>query len=307
MKKSSKLKFVLFFILTVLLFSIFLNTNIYAASIVMSISKNTAYVGDTFIVTISGINGKVNISSNSNISIDKSGSQWVDGSLIINGTAKSVGTGTITVTPVDVTTTAAEPEVVTASASRSITITEKKAVTTTKAPATKKPTTSTPKPKPTPVEDNYYIAELTVKGVKGDGEAIDIPLSPEFNKDVFEYTCNVSSDIQRIGIDKNAGKYTDSIVIEGLEELKPGENIISLTLKAEDHEPKTYTIKVTKEAETFVDETVAEPTDEPKVENKKDTSMITMPVWSFVLLQVIIIVIEVIGFRIISIKKTKKY
>lgn len=299
MKNQIKFRCISIFILTILLFCIFSNNNVYAASIGMSINKSTAYVGDTFTVTISGINGKVNVSSNANVSINKSGSLWVDGSLTISGTATSVGTGTITVTPVDVTTTAAEPEVVTAAASRSITITEKKAVTTNKTPTTKKPITNIPSPEPTPVEDNFYISALTVKGIRENGEAVDILLAPEFNKDVFEYTCNISSDIQKIAIDKNAGTYTDSVIVEGLEELKTGENIISLILKAEGHETKTYTIRVTKEAEA--------PVDVQKVENAKESSMITMPVWSFILLQVIIIIIEVIGFKIINSKNTKRH
>jgi len=116
----------IFFIVLILFAScILFNIEAFAANMGLNISKTSGYIGDTFTVTISGINGKVNIKGNSNISLNISGTQWIDGSLTITGTAKAVGTGTVTVTPIDVTTTSAEPEEVTASASRNITIKEK--------------------------------------------------------------------------------------------------------------------------------------------------------------------------------------
>lgn len=47
-------------ILTILVIGI--HTNIHAAGMGMSINKSSAYVGDSFSITISGINGKVSIS-----------------------------------------------------------------------------------------------------------------------------------------------------------------------------------------------------------------------------------------------------
>lgn len=293
-----------------------INSESFAATMGMSISKTSGYVGDTFTIKISGINGRVNISANSNVTINKSGSQWVDGSLTITGTAKAVGTGTITVTPVDVTTTSAEPEEVTASASRSITIKEKEepkqekpqtpttttTTTTTKPTTTKKPTTTTKtetkKEEKPVVEDNFYISKLTLKGVKENGEQVDIALSPEFNKDTYEYTCNVASDIQKIDLQKDAGNYTNNIIVTGLDELKEGENTITLQLAAEDHQAKTYTIKVIKEKQEIV-ETVAQieedKQDESKIENKESkTKMVSMPLWVFIIMQIAIIMIEVL-------------
>lgn len=296
------------FIITFLIFIFaILSTSSYAASMGMSINKTSAYVGETFTVTISGINGKVNISSNSNVSIDKSGSQWVDGSLTITGTTAAVGTGKITVTPVDVTTTAAEPEEVTASASKSITIKEKE-VEQAKPATTTKPSTSTTTKKPTTnktetkteekKEDNFYISSVTLKGFKENGEQIDIALSPAFNKNTYEYTCNITSDIEKIDLQKDAGEYTNSVTVTGLDELKEGENIIKLQLSAEDHEAKTYTIKVIKETKEEVKEVVAEVSEQKENidSNKEDKNvkMISMPLWAFILMQVIIIIIEVI-------------
>ena len=283
-----------------------LHTNIYAATMNMSINKTSAYVGESFTVTISGINGRVTISGNSNISIDKSGSQWVDGSLTITGTTKAVGTGTITVTPVDVTTTAAEPEEVTTPSSRSITRKEKEEPqtpqTTPTNPSngttntTKKPTTSTTKTEDKKsVTEDFYISKVNLKGIKENGEQVDIILSPEFNKDTYEYTCNISADTQKIELEKDAGKYTNSVIVTGLEDLKEGENIVKLQLSAENKEAKIYNIKVIKAPKEEVEAVEDEKQDEniENVQETKTTKMISMPLYLFIIMQVIIIVIEI--------------
>lgn len=106
-----------------LLFTI--STKVNGASMGMSITKSTVYVGDTFSVTISGINGKVNIIGTPNISLSVSGVQWIEGSLTIICTANNVGTGTVTVKPIDVSTTGKDPQEVTSEAKKSITIVKK--------------------------------------------------------------------------------------------------------------------------------------------------------------------------------------
>lgn len=311
-------------ILTILVIGI--HTNIYAAGIGMSINKSSAYVGDSFSITISGINGKVSISGNSNVSLSESGTKWVEGSMTITGNAKSVGTGTITVTPIDASTTGADPVEVTKAVSKSITIKEKEkmvetspAQTTTSTTATSKNTTSTTnntktaaKTKvETKVEDNFYISAITLKGIKENGEQVEIGISPEFNKDTYEYTCNIAADIQKIDLQKDAGDYTNSIVVTGLDELIEGENTIKLLLAAEDHESKTYTIKVIKEAKEAkeVIENEPEPEQEENIENNKEkaeTKMISMPVYLFIIMQIIIIVVEVIVIYFIPWKKIIK-
>lgn len=304
MKKIYK-NIIIAIIFTIL--GIVINTNVHAAGIGMSINKSSAYVGDTFSVTISGINGKVTITGNSNISLSTSGTQWIEGSMTITGTAKAIGTGTITVKPIDASTTGADPQEVTASASKSITIKEKEIpqTTTPTTPTTPNTTTTTKKATTTTTtkvetkteekkEDNFYISSITLKGIKENGEQIDINLSPEFNKDTYEYTCNITSDIQKIDLQKDAGEYTNSVIITGLDELKERENIIKLVLSAEEHESKTYTIKVIKEKQEII-ETVAQV--EEKIEQKEESKqeiMVSMPLWMFIVMQIIIIVIEVL-------------
>lgn len=306
-------------ILTILVIGI--HTNIYAAGIGMSINKSSAYVGDTFSVTISGINGKVSISGNSNVSLSTSGTKWVEGSMTITGTAKSVGTGTITITPIDASTTGADPVEVTKAVSKSITIKEKEAElqpqptqtpsTTTKNTTSNAKTTTKTETKRAETEkqqeDDFYISDITLKGIKENGEQVEIELSPEFNKDTYEYTCNITSDIQKIDLQKDAGDYTDSVIVTGLDELAEGENIIKLLLSAEDHESKTYTIKVIKEESK---ESIADVSEQEENINrnkeKAETKMISMPVYAFIIMQIIIIAIEIIVIYFIPWKKIIK-
>lgn len=306
-------------ILTILVIGI--HTNIYAAGIGMSINKSSAYVGDTFSVTISGINGKVSISGNSNVSLSTSGTKWVEGSMTITGTAKSVGTGTITITPIDASTTGADPVEVTKAVSKSITIKEKEAElqpqptqtpsTTTKNTTSNAKTTTKTETKRAEAEkqqeDDFYISDITLKGIKENGEQEEIELSPEFNKDTYEYTCNITSDIQKIDLQKDAGDYTDSVIVTGLDELAEGENIIKLLLSAEDHESKTYIIKVIKEESKVAIADVSEQEENINSNREKaETKMISMPVYAFIIMQIIIIAIEIIVIYFIPWKKIIK-
>lgn len=297
------IKYKVITIFTILLFGILLISSIVSsATMGMSINKSSCNVGETFTVTVSGINGKVRISGNANVSVSPSGVIFIDGKQTITCTAKSVGTGTVTVTPIDASNTSAEPEEITTSASRSIQIKEKTTTPptnqTTQKPTTtttKKPTTTqTKQEEPKVVEDNFYINSVILKGIKENGETENITLSPEFNKDIYEYTCNISAQINKIEIQKEAGQYTNSIIVTGGEELKVGENIITLMLSAEDHQAKTYTIKVIKEetVETSADLIQEENTEEKQEE--KAPIMISMPLWAFIALQAGIIVIEVL-------------
>ncbi len=309
-------------IFILVIFLVFQGQTVQAASMGLSISKSTAYIGDTFTITISGINGKVNISGNANISLSTSGSQWVDGSLTITGTAKAVGTGKVTITPVDVTTTSAEPEEVTASASRTITISKKEESKPTQPTDNKNTGTSnknnsktttkteTPKTETTPVtkqEDDFYITMIKLIGVKENGEKEEIALSPAFSSQTYTYNCEIGSDIQKIEVEKEAGPYTNSITVTGLEELKEGENILTMQLSAEDHQAKTYTIKLMKAPKEEVQETSANVIENNQTEeNENKTAMITMPVWAFVFMQIAIIVVEMVLLYLVPWRKILK-
>lgn len=303
--KNLKIK-ILFILFLTIIISIISHTAIYAAGINMSISKSSGYVGDTFSVTISGINGIVDIGANQNISISPSGRQFVDGSLTITGNAISVGTGTITVTPEDVTTTDAEPVEITTSASRSITIKEKEVEVPKEEVSESKNTSKTTTSKTTTSKSNqsktnnneqkenlkksedFYITKLVLNGVTEEEEYVEIELTPEFSKDIYEYECKISSNIERIEIQKDAGEFTDSIVITGIDEIKEGENLIKVELIEEGYETKTYIIKAIKEENNELDE--VEENVEPIEE--KQTTIISMPLYVLIIMDTLIIIIE---------------
>lgn len=298
--KNLKIK-ILFILFLTIIISIISHTAIYAAGINMSISKSSGYVGDTFSVTISGINGIVDIGANQNISISPSGRQFVDGSLTITGNAISVGTGTITVTPEDVTTTDAEPVEVKSSESRSITIKEKEVEVPKEEVSESKNTSKTTTSKSNQSKTNnneqkenlkksedFYITKLVLNGVTEEEEYVEIELTPEFSKDIYEYECKISSNIKRIEIQKDAGEFTDSIVITGIDEIKEGENLIKVELIEEGYETKTYIIKAIKEENNELEE--VEENVEPIEE--KQTTIISMPLYVLIIMDTLIIIIE---------------
>lgn len=303
----------------IFIMAILINTNVYAAGIGMSINKSSAYVGDSFSVTISGINGKVKISGNSNISLSTSGTQWVEGSMTITGTTKSEGTGTITVTPIDASTTGADPVEVTTGASKNIKITKKQEQTP-QQPQTP-PTTTTNKTsnKDNNKKDKEKVTETKEKeeatpelgihllkliGVKENAEEVEIALDKEFNIKTFDYLCNVENDVKTLKIEKEAYEYNDIVQISGLdEELKVGENIITLKLSNKGKDV-TYTIKVTKQEKQETNETKlisAEP------EERKEM-IVSIPLVWFILLELAIVVVSVtVTILVLKYLKTNRY
>lgn len=231
---------------SVCMLALMLISNINAASIGMSINKSSAYIGDSFSVTISGINGKVNITSSSNVSISTSGTQFIDGSMTINGTANSVGAASVTVTPIDVTTTAAEPEEVTQAKTVSLTVKEKEVVnntnntnnnasnnTTANTQASTSNNTSTK-------SSNNYLKSLQVS---------EEGLSPNFNKNKTSYSLSVSEKVTSINVTALAEDSNAKVYVSGNTDLKDGDNNVYITVTAQNGSKRTYTIVVNKSAD----------------------------------------------------------
>lgn len=245
MKKKIILKKIIYSFL-ICMFALMLISNINAASIGMSINKSSAYVGDSFSVTISGINGKVNITASSNVSISTSGTQFVDGSLNITGTTKSVGTGTVTVTPIDVTTTAAEPEEVTQARSVSIAIKEKEVVNNTNnnntnnTAATNTQKNTTTNNNVSTKSSNNYLKSLQVS---------EEGLSPNFNKNKISYSLSVSEKVTSLDVTALAEDSNAKVYVSGNTDLKDGDNTVYITVTAQNGAKRTYTILVNKSAD----------------------------------------------------------
>lgn len=71
----------------------------------------------------------------------------------------------------------------------------------------------------------------------------------EFKPDVYNYSVNIKSDVDILEIQAIASEEDATVEITGNEELKEGENIITIIVSSKDGEKKaTYQIKATKEA-----------------------------------------------------------
>ena len=253
MRKKLNFKKIVYSLSICLLALIFIS-NINAASIGMSINKSTAYVGESFSVSISGINGKVNITSSSNVSISISGIQFVEGAMNITGTANAVGTGTVTVTPIDVTTTSADPEEITAARSVSITVKEKEVINNnnnnnnnnnsnnnnqsnnTVASNTQNNNSNANNTK----SSNNYLKSLQVS---------EEGLTPDFNRNKLNYSLSVGEKVTSINVTAVPEDSKAKVYVSGNTELKDGDNNVLITVTAQNGAKRTYTIVVNKSAD----------------------------------------------------------
>lgn len=151
----------------------------------------------------------------------------------------------------------------------------------------------------------YY---LYIEAVKENGEKEEVKLDKEFNYDVYEYNCTVNELVQKLEIQKEAYEYNDLVEIIGADEIKYGENIITITVKKDEQEV-TYKINVFKEGKEEIEE-VNEEINENEIQETKEKQsiIISMPLLNFIILQLGIIILEtIICVIIVKIKlKNKK-
>lgn len=104
-------------------------------------------------------------------------------------------------------------------------------------------------------DEKVTLKSLLVKGVKSDDEKIELSYTPEFSAEVYEYKMLLDetlSDITKLDIEAVASKGDFTVEISGNEELKDGENIVTITVKSKDGNiTATYKIIVTKEAKVM--------------------------------------------------------
>lgn len=266
---------------------------------------------------VSVSNGKAN-NSNGNVRVvyfDSTGGDNPIGGITFTFKAKQVGDANFSASVTGMATPDSSKKLPNATANKSVKIekepekpkTETPAETPTKTQTTNNKTTTTnkkteqnktqtqvvetqEKEEATPL---WGINEVKLIGIKENGEKVDLKLDKAFNITAYEYLCNVSSDIIKIEVQKEAYEYNEFVTITGTEEeLKEGENIITLRLAKEGQKELIYTIKVNKEAKPQEVLTSAEVlTDEVKEE--KMQTYICIPMWKFVLMQIILISIIV--------------
>lgn len=149
------------------------------------------------------------------------------------------------------------------------------------------------------------LKSLLVKGVAEDGEEIELSYAPEFFSEIYEYQMLLDETLSHITkLDIQAiGLQNDFIIdITGNEELKEGENTITITVKSQDGKTTvTYTIVVTKEAKA--EEVLATVDVEPEVKK---------PLWNTtqkILITVFTSIIAIMGivFAVIEYRYQKEH
>lgn len=137
-------------------------------------------------------------------------------------------------------------------------------------------------------DEELTLSAIKLLAVSTDGSTQEIFLNKEISDDVFEYSCDVYSDVNKIQIETTSEKSDANITITGNENLKEGQNTITIALKDDSGKETIYKIQVNKQY-SKISETKTE----------KDNSNI-MPI----IMAVLLIVIILIGFS--KAKKNKK-
>ena len=149
---------------------------------------------------------------------------------------------------------------------------------------------------------NIYRGEVVSSSAYLSGlEITDTTLSPNFKSTLNDYTLTVGLDVEKLDIITTTEDPNAKVVIKGNEELKEGENTITITVTSSDgNSTQVYTLIVTKEdleEEPIEDE--KENITTSKVEKKKNNT------WLIILLSILGIGLIVIAFLIIFKKKKK--
>lgn len=148
---------------------------------------------------------------------------------------------------------------------------------------------------------NIYRGEVVSSSAYLSGlEIEDATLSPAFDSMTNDYTLSVGMDIDKLDIITTTEDPSATVVIKGNEDLKEGENTVTITVTSSDGESKqVYTIIVTKEEQEEDIKDKKEEVSTSKVEKKKNNT------WLIILLSVLGLGLIVVAFLIIFKKKKK--
>lgn len=107
----------------------------------------------------------------------------------------------------------------------------------------------------------YYIKviktikkDVRLSGLKLKTEDSSIEITPEFDKDIFEYNCSIQNHIEQLEIEAIANEESAKVEISGNENLQEGFNEIIISVSLEDNEKTVYKINVYKEKEQYINE-----------------------------------------------------
>lgn len=150
---------------------------------------------------------------------------------------------------------------------------------------------------------NIYRGEIVASSAYLSGlEITDATLSPGFDSMTNDYTLTIGLDVEKLDIITTTEDPSAKVVIKGNEDLKEGENTITITVTSSDGESKqVYTLIVTKEdIEEEPIEEEKENVTTSKVEKKKNNT------WLIIILSIIGLALIVVAFLIIFKRKKKK-
>ncbi|MGN1270819.1 MAG: cadherin-like beta sandwich domain-containing protein [Clostridia bacterium] len=248
MKKIKIIISVLLFFAVILI----LNNKVDATAI--SVSPSNPKRGQTVTITVSVPNvNTVDLTATISGAGTSSTIRLVDGSM--TGEAKTFSktvsvtpttTGTISVVVSSGSNAVLNGQYVNVSASKNITVTEpsnsSSGGSTSSGTTTKKTTTNNNTTTQPPEEKKSTDSTL------GSLSIAEGAITPEFNKDVKEYAITVPNEVTKLNITATPTDSKATVSVTEYEELKEGENAITITVTAEDGTTKSdYVLKVTRQ------------------------------------------------------------
>ena len=248
--KTNLLKKIIFELAIIIgiLFAMTIKSN--AASLSISTSKSSVSPGESFTVTVSVSGGAGYVSATASNGSGSMGSTFLDNaSKSFTCTAGSSGRVTISASGViaDYSTENDEQK----SASKTVSIVQQNKNTggnsnggsSNGGNTTRKPNTNN-STKPTETKEEKKSTDSTLSSLSIAEGAI----TPEFNKDVKEYAITVPNEVTKLNITATPTDSKATVSVTEYEELKEGENIITISVTAEDVTTKTdYVIKATRQ------------------------------------------------------------
>lgn len=248
--KTNLLKKIIFELAIIIgiLFAMTIKSN--AASLSISTSKSSVSLGESFTVTVSVSGGAGYVSATASNGSGSMGSTFLDNaSKSFTCTAGSSGRVTISASGViaDYSTENDEQK----SASKTVSIVQPNKNTggnsnggsSNGGNTTRKPNTNN-STKPTETKEEKKSTDSTLSSLSIAEGAI----TPEFNKDVKEYAITVPNEVTKLNITATPTDSKATVSVTEYEELKEGENIITISVTAEDGTTKTdYVIKATRQ------------------------------------------------------------
>lgn len=248
-KKIIKKIFLIMLITIGIIFAITIKSN--AANLSISTSKSSVSPGETFTVTVT-LNGGAGPISASASNGSGSGSQWLENSSL-SFSCTAGNSGTVSIYASGTVGDFATEEDVKVSNSKNVTIVQpetKPETSTQSKPSnnnqTTKPSTNTSKPTKTETTTTKTETKKSTDSSLAVLAVEEGTISPEFSKDIKEYTMEVPNEVTVLNITATPNDSNAKVEISGNLELIEGENTVTVTVVAEDGSKTDYIIKVTR-------------------------------------------------------------